>query len=88
MIQRLVSELPSEVPPLAASAAAALAAAQPRAALLRHLLHATALTVAHGFVMRCVRHHNYQDRSCVCTTGTGAEADAEAAGAVYDCDDW
>ncbi|GLC57830.1 hypothetical protein PLESTB_001271500 [Pleodorina starrii] len=53
MVQRLVSELPGEVPPLAPAAAAALAAAQPRAALLRHLLHAAALTVAHGFVTRC-----------------------------------
>ncbi|GFR42144.1 hypothetical protein Agub_g2993, partial [Astrephomene gubernaculifera] len=53
MAQRLVSELPPEVPPLAPAAAAALAAAQPRVALLQHLLHAAALTVSHGFVTRC-----------------------------------
>ncbi|GLI65138.1 hypothetical protein VaNZ11_008596, partial [Volvox africanus] len=53
MVQRLVSELPPEVPALAPAAAAALAAAQSRATLLRHLLHAAALTVAHGFVTRC-----------------------------------
>lgn len=61
LVQRLASELPADpsaaapaAPPLAAASAAALSTALPRATMLRHVLQAAALTMAHGFVDRWV----------------------------------